>query len=72
MILFTKTFEVAVETQQQVGEAVEQLLLDNPGGKLMEIKQKLIETKEMDYIKVTVKFEFVSEKAYKKGELFNI
>lgn len=70
MILFGRTFEVAVDTQKEVGEAVEQILLDNPGGKLMEVKQKLIEAKEVTYIKVTVRLEFMSEKLYKKGEIF--
>lgn len=70
MILFTQTFEVAVETMMEAGEAVEQILLNNPGGKLMEVKQKKIEAKEIEYIKVTVKLEFMSEKLYKKGEIF--
>lgn len=70
MILFTKTFEIAVDSMMEAGEAVEQILLDNPGGKLMEIKQKTVETKDIEYIKVTIKLEFMSEKRYKKGEIF--
>lgn len=70
MILFTKTFEVAVDSMMEAGEAVEQILLDNPGGKLMEIKQKTVEAKDIEYIKVTIKLEFMSEKRYKKGEIF--
>lgn len=70
MILFTKTFEIAVDSMMEVGEAVEQILLDNPYGKLMEIKQKTVETKDIEYIKVTIKLEFMSEKRYKKGEIF--
>lgn len=70
MILFTKTFEVAVDSMMEAGEAVEQILLDNPGGKLMEIKQKTVETKDIEYIKVTIKLGFMSEKRYKKGEIF--
>ena len=70
MILFTKTFEIAVDSMMEAGEAVEQILLDNPGGKLMEIKQKTIEAKDIEYIKVTIKLEFMSEKRYKKGEIF--
>lgn len=70
MILFTQTFEVAVETMMEAGEAVEQILLDNPGGKLVEVKQKAVETKDIEYIKVTIKLEFMSEKRYKKGEIF--
>ena len=50
MILFTQTFEVAVETMMEAGEAVEEILLNNPGGKLVEVKQKVVETKEMEYI----------------------
>lgn len=69
MILFTQTFEVAVETMMEAGEAVEEILLNNPGGKLVEVKQKVVETKEMEYIKVSIKLEFVSEKLYKKGQL---
>lgn len=70
MILFTKTFEVAVDSMMEAGEAVEQILLDNPGGKLMEIKQKTVEAKDIEYIKVIIKLEFMSEKRYKKGEIF--
>lgn len=70
MILFTKTFEIAVDSMMEAGEAVEQILLDNPGGKLMEIKQKTVEAKDIEYIKVTIKLEFMSEKRYKKGEIF--
>lgn len=70
MILFTKTFEIAVDSMMEAGEAVEQILLDNPYGKLMEIKQKTVETKDIEYIKVTIKLEFMSEKRYKKGEIF--
>lgn len=70
MILFTKTFEIAVDSMMEAGEAVEQILLDNPGGKLMEIKQKAVEAKDIEYIKVTIKLEFMSEKRYKKGEIF--
>lgn len=70
MILFAQTFEVAVETMMEAGEAVEQILLDNPGGKLVEVKQKAVETKDIEYIKVTIKLEFMSEKRYKKGEIF--
>ena len=69
MILFTQTFEVAVETMMEAGEAVEEILLNNPGGKLVEVKQKVVETKEVEYIKVSIKLEFVSEKLYKKGQL---
>ena len=69
MILFTQTFEVAVETMMEAGDAVEEILLNNPGGKLVEVKQKVVETKEMEYIKVSIKLEFVSEKLYKKGQL---
>ena len=69
MILFTQTFEVAVDDMRQAGEAVEEILLNNPGGKLVEVKQKVVETKEMEYIKVSIKLEFVSEKLYKKGQL---
>ena len=69
MILFTQTFEVAVETMMEAGEAVEEILVNNPGGKLVEVKQKVVETKEMEYIKVSIKLEFVSEKLYKKGQL---
>ena len=69
MILFTQTFEVAVDDMKQAGEAVEEILLNNPGGKLVEVKQKVVETKDMEYIKITIKLEFVSEKLYKKGEL---
>ena len=69
MILFTQTFEVAVETMMEAGEAVEEILLNNPGGKLVEVKQKVVETKEMEYIKVSIKLEFVNEKLYKKGQL---
>ena len=69
MILFTQTFEVAVETMMEAGEAVEEILLNNHGGKLVEVKQKVVETKEMEYIKVSIKLEFVSEKLYKKGQL---
>ena len=39
------------------------------GYKLVEVKQKVVETKEMEYIKVSIKLEFVSEKLYKKGQL---
>ena len=69
MILFTQTFEVAVDDMRQAGEAVEEILLNNPGGKLVEVKQKVVETKDMEYIKITIKLEFVSEKLYKKGQL---
>ena len=69
MILFTQTFEVAVDDMKQAGEAVEEILLNNPGGKLVEVKQKVVETKDMEYIKITIKLEFVSEKLYKKGQL---
>ena len=69
MILFTQTFEVAVDDMKQAGEAVEEILLNNPGGKLVEVKQKVVETKDIEYIKITIKLEFVSEKLYKKGEL---
>ena len=69
MIILTQRIEVAVETMMEAGEAVEEILLNNPGGKLVEVKQKVVETKEMEYIKVSIKLEFVSEKLYKKGQL---
>lgn len=70
MLLFRKTFEFAVEDMVEAGEATEKLLLDNPGGKLVEVKKKYTECKEFDYYKITVTLEFASEKKYKKGEIF--
>lgn len=68
MILFTKTYKFAVSTMEEVDGYVEQLLIDNPGAQLDEVKKKQIKTKNVEYIRTEVSLEFLNEGDFKRGE----
>lgn len=68
MILFTKTYKFAVSTMEEVDGYVEQLLIDNPGAQLDEVKKKQIKTKNVEYIRVEVVLEILNEGDFKRGE----
>lgn len=68
MILFTKTYKFAVNTMEEVDRYVEELLRENPGAELDEVKKKQIRTKNVEYIRVEVVLEILNEADFKRGE----
>lgn len=68
MILFTKTYKFAVDTMEQVDGYVNQLLAENPGAQLDEVKKKQIKTKNVEYTRVEVVLEILNEGDFKRGE----
>ena len=64
-MLISREFTMVCLTLEEAGEFVEQLLLENPGGKIIDIKKKFVETKNVDYYRLTLKLGFGSEKDFR-------
>ena len=45
---------------------IKTLLLENPGGRIIDIKKKFVETKHVDYYRLTLKLGFGSEKDFRE------
>ena len=65
-MLISREFVVVCETLEEAGDAIKGLLLDNPGGRILDIKKKFVETKNVDYYRVTLKLGFGSEKEFRE------
>ena len=65
-MLISREFVVVCENLEEAGEMIKTLLLENPGGRIIDIKKKFVETKHVDYYRLTLKLGFSSEKDFRE------
>ena len=65
-MLISREFVVVCEHLEEAGEMIKTLLLENPGGRIIDIKKKFIETKHVDYYRLTLKLGFGFEKDFRE------
>ena len=65
-MLISREFVVVCENLEEAGEMIKTLLLENPGGRIIDIKKKFVETKYVDYYRLTLKLGFGSEKDFRE------
>ena len=53
-MLISREFVVVCENLEEAGEMIKTLLLENPGGRIIDIKKKFVETKHVDYYRLTL------------------
>lgn len=70
MILFQKKFVVAVDSMNEAERVANELMQENPGSEICDVRKKIVKNKNVEYVHCEIVLELFSEQDYKKtGEI---